>query len=399
MALFGQCDGDRFREFTFTDFTVTSNLEYGENVTHQGTAEVLTLDVYQPANDAETSRPLVIFAHGGFFLSGSKNGGDIVPLCQDLAQMGYVTASINYRLGFPFSNLEASMTEAAMRGVQDMKAAIRWFRKSVAEDGNPYGIDPDHIYIGGVSAGAYITLHLAYLDQESELPTYVNLANPGLAGGIEGESGNPGYSSEVNAIIGIAGALGEVDWVQEGDEPAMLFHGDEDSTVPYGTAIQLILGVVAVTEVDGSSIIAQRMDELGIEHCFETHEGFDHVPHANNAMVYDTTLSMISNFLSHYICDVELDCEYRELAASLDEVTHGESFLLYPNPASDAVSVSYDQPGMALISVFDMTGKKILARSIRSAERVALDELANGCYIVELVAGERRESKRLVLNR
>src|SRR5690606_13040221 len=107
----------------------------GQNQTHADVNEQLLLDVYMPSGDSETMRPLVIFAHGGYFLGGSKEGNDVVPICQDLARMGYVTASIDYRLGIPIQlPLDGPFMEAIMRGVQDMRAAIRFFRKSVAEN-------------------------------------------------------------------------------------------------------------------------------------------------------------------------------------------------------------------------------------------------------------------------
>ena len=65
--------------------------------------------------------------------------------------MGYVAVSISYRLGIDdFFSLEES-TEAVVRGVQDGKTAVRYLRRSHAELGNPYGIDPSRIVMGGTS--------------------------------------------------------------------------------------------------------------------------------------------------------------------------------------------------------------------------------------------------------
>jgi predicted esterase len=52
-------------------------------------------------------------------------------------------------------------------------------------------IDPNRIVMGGFSAGAFTTLHAAY--------------NSDLAS--EGESGNPGYPSNVQGVVAMAGML------------------------------------------------------------------------------------------------------------------------------------------------------------------------------------------------
>mgnify|MGYP001228487155 CR=1 FL=1 len=44
----------------------------------------------------------------------------------------------------------------------------------------------------------------------------------GMGGGLEGESGHPGYSSEVAGVINIAGALKTASYLSAGDEPLML---------------------------------------------------------------------------------------------------------------------------------------------------------------------------------
>jgi para-nitrobenzyl esterase len=394
-----QCDGSRYRQFVFSGFEKTAGVVYGSNVTFESAPQELAMDIYEPAGDTETARPLFIIAHGGFFLGGSRDNADVVPICEDLARMGYVTASITYRLGFPFSDLEASMTEAVMRGVQDMKAAIRWFRRSVEENGNPYGIDPEQICIGGVSAGGYIAMHLAYLDEEEELPEYVNLANPGLTGGLEGNSGNPGYPSHVNAVVNIAGALGDVSWIQPGDEPAALFHGDEDTTVPYGTDLQLILGVVPITEVDGSATVSERLAELEIPHCFETHEGYNHVPHVDNAAIYDTTLSILSNFLSHFACGSALDCDYRDIPAGIEELAQSVTFEAMPNPAGEVVYIRHPMPGAARVVLRDLRGGAVREYRIASGGSIHLGDLADGVYLLEMYGEGLREIQRLVVAR
>ena len=237
------CDGARYRYRVFDNFSVDYDIPYGNNITASGSNISLVLDIYRPVGDVVTNRPVVIVAHGGFFLGGSNNGSDVVPLCEDLAKMGYVVASMSYRLGIDdFFNLATSLQEAAMRGVQDAKAAIRFFRKSHATEGNPWGIDPERIVLGGSSAGGFIALHAAYVDDLSEIPSSVDFNANGLSGGIEGDSGSPGYSSETLSIFSISGAIGDADWISAGNTPIVSTHGTNDGTVPFGTGYVPIIG-------------------------------------------------------------------------------------------------------------------------------------------------------------
>lgn len=390
-----QCDGNRYLNYIFNDVQVTSDVEYGQNVKYDGVSQTLLCDIYEPVGDNVSNRPAVIVAHGGFFLSGSKTGADVVPICERLAKMGYVAISIEYRLGINITaNLAGPMTEAVMRGVQDGKAAVRFLRKTAAVDGNPYNIDANEIYIAGSSAGGYIALHMAYLDDMAELPAFVNTSNPGLAGELEGESGNPGYSSNVKAIVNICGAIGDTAWIHAGDEPALLFHGTDDQTVPYGSAMQFAFGIAPVLEVDGSSSINEKMNQVGLEHCFEIYEGLDHVPHMTNPAVLDTTMSIMSNFLAHHVCTIPLDCSYRTISVGTDELSKvEEDLLVYPNPANSSVFIGSND--VKRIEIYNMTGKMIETEN--NTNRMDVSNLPNGLYVFRLTTTIGTTNKTLII--
>lgn len=400
-ATIAQCDGDRYFNQVFNDYTVTSNIQYGSNVDLNGGNVNLLLDVYRPYGDTEIARPLVILVHGGSFVGGSKIGADVVPLARDLSKMGYVVASINYRLGLPFAlELEQAATQAVIRGYHDAKAAVRFFRKDVVENGNSYLIDPDKIFMLGVSAGGFVTLHCGYLDQESEIPAIIDQSLPGLGGGLEGTSGNAGYSSAISGVVNIAGAIGDASWMQPGDAPVLSFHGDQDATVPYGTAMLQLFGLIDVTVVDGSSAVHQRAEEVGLTHCFVPHYGADHVPHVTNPAYYDTTRSITANFLGHLVCPQEpLDCEYRTVSLSTEEIAMLD-VQVYPNPASDVVTIANLPVGVKQIQLFDLRGQLIANRqSTASTEVIQVADLAAGAYMLRIVAGEIIETQRLIITK
>lgn len=395
-----QC-GQRYHDFIFAD-SVVSNIKYGYNTKYNGGVDSLKLDIYFPKSDTQTNRPLFIIAHGGNFLGGSKTGTDVVPFAKDFAKMGYVTSSINYRTGmtnFPFPGPDSTdAAESVMRAVHDAKAAVRFFRKSF-ENGNPYGIDTAQIYFTGVSAGGFMALHIAYLDEISEYPSYIDtVGQQGLTGGMEGNSGNAGYSSNVAGVINMCGAVGDTAWIKAGDEPMMLFHGTDDNTVPYGSDMIYLLGSYPLLQVDGSYSINARANQMGIEHCFEIYEGQDHTPAVNNAYYYDTTLNITRNFLAHFVCNETLNCSYGPTIIGVEEITNENPLFVFPNPAASQVEINLGNIGdNATVSMMDINGKMVFNRTTPNNKVILYrGDLPSGLYFIRVVSEGNVRTVRVV---
>ena len=398
----GQCVGDRYKLEIFSAFNLSSNIQYGNNINYAGFDEDLELDVYEPNGDtlsngdSVTDRPLIILAHGGSFIGGSKTGSDVVPLAQSFAKMGYVVASINYRLGFqnPFAIDSIDGTETVVRAVHDYRAAIRYFKKDFSENANTYGIDTSLIFVGGVSAGAITAVHVAYMDNPLEIPNYIDTNQAGLGGGIEGLSGNAGYQSEITAVINIAGALRDTNWMNIGDLPILSFHGDVDVTVPYATdVIPSPLGG-DVMRVDGSFSMHARANNIGLENCFHTHFGAGHVPHTGNAIYTDTTIKVMANFMSSFVCNETLVCGTNDTlidfsvdpnAPNLIYDKFEERTKIYPNPSSGIINI--ESPfAIQSIQLTNLLGEIVILKSSLNLNKTQLSKnnLPNGVYILTL---------------
>ncbi|MBD2724689.1 alpha/beta hydrolase fold domain-containing protein [Hymenobacter armeniacus] len=221
--------GGRYFQPVFPGVTVTSGVVYG-NTTNPvfGTALPLLMDVYQPTGDTVRRRPVIIFAHEGGFVRGSRADAYMTAVCTQFARLGYVTASIDYRLLF-FPLDTTNVSRAAIRGMQDMRAAVRFFRQDAAT-ANVYRVSPSRIVVGGASAGGFMALQVAYLDKASEVTADVNLA---ALGGIEGNSGNPGYNSYPLAVLNLSGATNPPRIIEPGNAPLYSAHGTADAVVPY----------------------------------------------------------------------------------------------------------------------------------------------------------------------
>jgi len=299
LLIFSQLDAQvRYLNEVFTEVNVTSNVLYGTNVTVapllQGgapAAQPLVCDIYEPAGDTETDRPVIIYIHTGNFLPQYLNGSAVgtktdsvaVELCSRYAKMGYVVASIDYRAGWnPLAATQAARTSqlinAAYRGVQDARTAVRFFRKSEAIEGDPYGIDPNKIGYLGEGTGGYVSYAASTISDYNDIILDDNGApiakfwtgTPGQSDYIpmviEAVNGNPegtsdgfapagvfgpdpvqlcianhvGYSSDVQFQINLGGALGDLNWLDAGDPAMISFQCPADQFAPYTTAVVVV---------------------------------------------------------------------------------------------------------------------------------------------------------------
>ncbi|OGX92043.1 alpha/beta hydrolase fold domain-containing protein [Hymenobacter coccineus] len=365
----------RYYQPVFAGVDVASNVAYGAAPTYTGAAQSLLMDIYQPAGDTVKRRPLIIFAHQGGFFIGSKTDPYMVAICTRLARLGYVTASIEYRLGFPVTGLLApadtvGVAQAAVRGMQDMKAAVRFFRKDAATT-KTYRVHADYIAVGGSSAGAFMALETGYLDKASEVPAYVGLA---ALGGVDGQSGNPGYSAAVLAVLNLSGATENPSLIEAGNAPLCSVHGTADRTVPY---LQGKIGSVLPPKyVYGSGRLNPRAASLGIPNTLRTLKGAPHIPFETNAAYADTAFWTMRDFLRPLLRQTGT-----VLAARA--TTQGPQAQAYPNPATDAVQLSipaaWRQLGEA--QLLDMTGRVVRRLDPHTADlRVARGALTAGVY-------------------
>ncbi|MEO8087198.1 MAG: T9SS type A sorting domain-containing protein [Bacteroidota bacterium] len=397
--VFIDCNSNRYDEEIFSTIDTTNDIVYGANTDYQGTNTILSMDIYQPTGDTAAFRPLIVWVHGGSFVGGSKIDNDVVGLCQHFAKRGYVCASITYRLGITFPYNQANATNSVFRGVQDMKAAIRYFRKDAATT-NLYRIDPEMIFGGGSSAGAFCALHLAYLDQPSELPATVDTV---ALGGMEGNSGNPGYASTVNAVLNLCGALGDTAWMVAGDVPVCSMHGTADAVVPYSTAILYLLQVFPIMIVNGSYSVNEHAMLTGIDQTMYTFYGADHVPYASNVNYMDTTVHFVSNFLYRF-----LGCTPRDPnpvantwnSVSVNEIsTISNSMEIYPNPASTEFTIKLPESALgATLRMIDVTGKEIFSTTIQTPVlKIQNRDRSGGVYILKVISGKEVMTKLLVV--
>ncbi|MCX7015414.1 MAG: alpha/beta hydrolase fold domain-containing protein, partial [Candidatus Sumerlaeota bacterium] len=199
----------------------------------------LLLDLYLPEN-AEGPLPLIVWVHGGGWQSGSKE--QCLPARQGFVARGYAVASVNYRLSgeapFPAQ-------------IEDCKASIRWLRANA----KTYKLDPDRIGVWGSSAGGHL---VALLGTSGEVKEWDQGDNAGVSSRVQAVCDfygptdlaqfvvTPGYeghakpdSPESKLIGGAvldnkdkAARANPIPYVDKGDPPFLIVHGDSDPVVP-----------------------------------------------------------------------------------------------------------------------------------------------------------------------
>src|SRR5438876_1253061 len=127
----------------------------------EGKSAAWKLDLACPKDPGSKLRPALVIIHGGGWLEGDKSSftslkywapGNII----DFAKLGFVAATINYRLSG-----EAPFPAA----LEDCKCAVRWLRAHALD----YHIDVNRIGAYGNSAGGHLALLLAMVDKANGL--------------------------------------------------------------------------------------------------------------------------------------------------------------------------------------------------------------------------------------
>lgn len=362
-----QC-GALYRDEVFSSFTKTT-------VTYS-TPYNQVMDIYTPDGDNSSSRPLMLLCHGGSFYGGDRLEPNIVDMCERYAKRGYVTASIEYRLTSPFNLLDSTkMLDAVMKAISDAKAAVRYFTQDANSFNPVYRVDPNRIIIGGNSAGAILAIHYAYIDDVNEVPAHVQAAIA-ANGGLDGDSGNPGFPSDVIGVYNLCGGINDLSWISPDDEPIISFHGTDDLTVQYNCGDvyeQAPYSSFDLIDLCGSNAMKPVLDQAGVLNEFYPYPGQGHSPWSTSVSLFEEVDSFGRNFFYELLCNT-----------SISEPNSVSQLTFFPNPSSGQIQIRNEQQLFEKLQVLDLQGRRVFETALSfGMNTISVSSLSPGMYVLQ----------------
>jgi dienelactone hydrolase len=205
----------RYLDDVFKSVDVQRGIVYSHAVNSRGEPVDLALDVYAPANDAATRRPVIMLMFGGSFAFGERT--QLQTLARAFALRGYVVVNIDYRTRPELLSGGGDAGAAIHDAQDDARAAVGWIRSHASS----LRIDERAIIADGWSAGAI---------------TALNLAHPWITPAPRG--------SNVAAAVSMAGLLlGQP--VHRTDPPTLAFGGNHDSILAFSAEVNTCVSIRA----------------------------------------------------------------------------------------------------------------------------------------------------------
>jgi acetyl esterase/lipase len=253
--VFAQSGGVRYKDKVFDKADLKKNVSYGTKDMPRGKDRDHLMDIYQPKDDSEKNRPVIIWLHGGGFKLGKKTSRGIPLWCNDFAKRGYVSIAMNYRKGkgLPKNDFR-SLAEGCFVTMEDINQVINYCRINAAE----LGIDTSKIILGGNSAGSMAAIQFVY-SNENKLAA--------MGGRSDSVSAKKPYNAyHVSALINFWGAIFDSTWLKNAKVPIVSVQGEKDGVVPFNFQ----------GPINGAAVIHREADKLGIPNALKSYPSLKH---------------------------------------------------------------------------------------------------------------------------
>ncbi len=284
--------------------------------------------------------------------------------------------------------------DAAVKAIGDMKASIRYFYHSAANE-NAYRIDTSYIFCGGISAGAITALHCTFLDGGDEVDA-ITQSVIDSNGGLRGNSGDSTYlihNENVVGCINMSGALLDAYWINSGEPALFSYQGDADSVVPYGWTSGL----------DGSGALHEVANEVGINNYLVT------VPNGEHTDIYTSPAfaSYLSTFTdSTFIKMKEILCDGLVSNGETEQIGNESSLTISPNPTTNIANIYFPEQlkgDLAIVNMYNSKGQQVHSLRFNGISPITINmkelNLPEGMYFLNTIIGNKQYSNKLLFTR
>ena len=274
----------------------------------------LTLDIYLPEKDTVKEHPLFVLMHGGAFYFGDKGSENMRLWCEHFAKMGYVVASVNYRMGF--LPAKASIQRCGYEAIQDANAAMRYLIYHASD----YGIDTNNVFVGGTSAGSITMLSMAFMN-DNNCPDFVRQHNfKKKLGSLKTADNDIRQPFKIKAIANMWGAIYDLKEINSRPVPVISFHGDHDNIVPFDKGIPFSevkgkIGEMLFDTMYGSKAIHEYLDSMHVRNEFYPLQGMKHAPYEDaNGHVNDIYYFIQNKMQSFFLKELQKVAPIKEIS-------------------------------------------------------------------------------------
>jgi len=311
-------------------FVLTGNPESvnGATWTYQQTINGTVYDLrgilFKPTGSGNF--PAVIINHG----TGGNVNGYSKNVAKKMVQWNYVCIAVNLchsagvPIGSPGDSSLVNFGASTNNYLRDMKC---W---DILVSLNY--VDTNCIMAFGHSRGAYLTTGLVatYPDKFS--------AAGHTAGGVSPQSGFSAPTSTLAAQITC---------------PYIIHHGDSDNTVPIAM----------------DSLLNSVFNSTGIPHQFYQYNGYTHSSISMDSLMFARTQQW---FALHGCAN----------PTSIDYPESSETISIFPNPSSEYIQINAEK--IIDVELFDMSGKRLLSKTVMPNEQIDVSPLNNGIYFITI---------------
>ena len=229
------CCGELINE-VFTNIIRFDSVYSEAQPNYLGSNVSLSVRITDSPDNTCNKRPLIILMHGGGFSLGTPSLMDSI--ATEFTRRGYLTASIQYRLGYKGGSITCPMDTVELirawyRASQDAKSAVRWFK----EHHDTFRIDTNLVFAGGWSAGGYALTGLAWMNEDDEKPIQTGQLNDTLInnqlyvrpdlGSVNGITNLNGFSSKVKGIFSFSSSFLFPEHLDENDQTPLLYFNNK----------------------------------------------------------------------------------------------------------------------------------------------------------------------------